>query len=118
VTFQSRFAAFTGSAFTAKVRQIDVSLNAHRRSRASLEESLMNTRNVGILASLALVAGARAANADTAESPWGIAVYGGDSVTQAGSLRSPLSTTIPDLGTVNPALSGTSGHIVARQASL
>ncbi len=71
----------------------------------------MNTRNVGILASLAIIAGARAANADTAESPWGIAVYGGDSVTQAGSLRSPLATTIPDLGTVNPAFSGTSGTL-------
>jgi hypothetical protein len=71
----------------------------------------MNTRNVGILASLALIAGARTANADTADSPWGVAVYGGDSVTQAGSLRSPLSTTIPDLGAVNPALGGTSGTL-------
>lgn len=38
-------------------------------------------------------------------------MYGGDTVTEAGSLRSPISTTIPDLGTVNPALSGTSGTL-------
>jgi hypothetical protein len=71
----------------------------------------MSTRNFGILASLALIAGARAANADNAEGSWGVAVYGGDTVTEAGSLRSPISTTIPDLGTVNPALSGTSGTL-------
>jgi opacity protein-like surface antigen len=72
----------------------------------------MNTRNLGILASLAIIAGARAAHADTpADSPWGIAVYGGDSVTEAGHLRSPLSSTIPDLGTINPAFSGTGGTL-------
>jgi hypothetical protein len=72
----------------------------------------MNPRNLGILASLALIAGARAANAETpADSPWGIAVYGGDTVTEAGRLRSPLSSSIPDLGTINPQLSGTSGTL-------
>lgn len=72
----------------------------------------MNTRNLGILASLAIIAGARAANAQTpADSPWGIAVYGGDTVSEAGSLRSPLSSTIPDLGTINPEFSGTSGTL-------
>src|SRR5690349_14424627 len=92
--------------------QFAVSLDAHRRSRASLEEPLMNPRNLGILASLAIIAGARAANADTpADSPWGIAVYGGDTVTEAGRLRSPLSSTIPDLGALNPQFSGTSGTL-------
>jgi hypothetical protein len=72
----------------------------------------MNPRNVGILASLAIIAGARAANADTpADSPWGIAVYGGDTVTEAGRLRSPLSSTIPDLGALNPQFGGTSGTL-------
>jgi opacity protein-like surface antigen len=72
----------------------------------------MNPRNFGILASLAIIAGARAANADTpADSPWGVAVYGGDTVTEAGRLRSPLSSTIPDLGALNPQFSGTSGTL-------
>jgi len=72
----------------------------------------MNSRNLGLLASLAMVAGARAASAQTAaDSPWGIAVFGGDTLTQAGSLRAPLSSTIPDLGALNPAFSGTSGTL-------
>jgi hypothetical protein len=72
----------------------------------------MNSRNLGICASLAILAGARVAYADaSADSPWGIAVYGGDTVTEAGRLRAPLSSTIPDLGALNPSFSGTSGTL-------
>jgi opacity protein-like surface antigen len=74
----------------------------------------MNSRHVGFFTALALVAGARAASADTPDSPWGIAVYGGDSVAESGSLRSPhapLAETLPDLGTLDPALGGSSGAL-------
>jgi hypothetical protein len=74
----------------------------------------MNSRHVGFFTALALVGGVRVASADTPDSPWGIAVYGGDSVAESGSLRSPhepLLETIPDLGTLDPALGGTSATL-------
>jgi hypothetical protein len=49
----------------------------------------MNTR-IGIFTGLALAAGtAEIASAQTPDSPWGVAIYGGDSVIDSGSLRSP-----------------------------
>jgi hypothetical protein len=71
----------------------------------------MNTRHVRFFTALALMAGARATYAETVDSPWGIAVYGGDSVNEAGSLRSPFTATVPDLGKLDPALAGTSGQL-------
>jgi hypothetical protein len=69
----------------------------------------MNKRHVGIFTALALAAGtARVASAD---SPWGVSVYGGDAVSEAGSLRSPHSFTFPDLGELDPTLSGSSGKL-------
>lgn len=71
----------------------------------------MNMR-LGLFTALALAAGtARTASADTSDSPWGVAVYGGDSVGESGSLRSPGTTSLPDLGTRDPALSGTGGTL-------
>jgi len=72
----------------------------------------MNTR-IGIVTGLALAAGtAGIASAQTPDSPWGVAIYGGDSVIDSGSLRSPGgTTTLPDLGTLNPALIGTPGTL-------
>jgi opacity protein-like surface antigen len=68
----------------------------------------MNTR-LGVFTALALAAGAaRVASADT-DSPWSVAVYGGDSVGESGSLRSPGATTLPNLGTRDPALNGVGG---------
>lgn len=74
----------------------------------------MNSRHVGFFTALALVAGARGAYADTPDSPWGIAVYGGDSVAETGSLRgprAPFQETLPNLGTLDPALTGSTGAV-------
>lgn len=69
----------------------------------------MNTRTAGLFTALALTAGAvRTASAD---SPWGVSVYGGDAVSEAGSLRSPHSFALPDLGTLDPTLGGTPGTL-------
>ena len=48
----------------------------------------MNSRQIGFFTALALAAGARA-HCERSTSPWGISVYGGDAMTEAGSLRSP-----------------------------
>jgi hypothetical protein len=70
---------------------------------------IMKTRIVGLFTALAIAA--TAARTASADSPWGIAVYGGDSINQAGSLRSPRTLTTPDLGTLDPNLSGATGTL-------
>jgi hypothetical protein len=73
---------------------------------------LMNSRTVGLFTALALAAAAaRTASADTPASPWGISIYGGDAITEAGTLRSPHTVPLTDLGTLDPSLSGTPGTI-------
>lgn len=69
----------------------------------------MNTRQIGIFTALALAASA--ARTASADSPWGVSVYGGDAITEAGSLRSPHTFGVPDLGALDPTLSGTSGTL-------
>lgn len=59
----------------------------------------MKTRTVGLFTALAIAAGA--ARTASADSPWGVAVYGGDTITQAGSLRSPHTAVTTDLGTLS-----------------
>jgi opacity protein-like surface antigen len=71
----------------------------------------MNTRQVGILAALALTGGAlRSAHAADA-SPWTLSIYGGDAVGMSGKLRAPGTSSITDLGTVDPSLTGESGTL-------
>jgi hypothetical protein len=61
---------------------------------------------------LALTTGAvRAAYAANKDSPWSVSILGGDSVAVTGKLRSPATSTISDLGTVDPGLAGTSGTL-------
>jgi hypothetical protein len=72
----------------------------------------MNTRNVRLLTLLALSGGAlRSAYAASPDSPWTISIYGGDAVAVTGSLRSPTSVPLSDLGTLDPALTGNSGSL-------
>jgi hypothetical protein len=67
----------------------------------------MNTRQAGFFTALTLVAGATSvARADTADSPWGVAIYGGDAVTQEGSLRRSFVPTPANLGALDPTLIG------------
>lgn len=69
----------------------------------------MTTRHIRFLTALALAAGT-ARTVSAADSPWGIAVYGGDSIAENGELRAPMSSH-PDLGALDPALSGVSGTL-------
>lgn len=72
----------------------------------------MNTRPVRLLAALALTAGAaRGAVAADADSPWTMSIFGGDSAGMSGDLRAPRTTSLTDLGTLDPALSGASGTL-------
>jgi len=72
----------------------------------------MKFRNVKIFSVAALIAGvASAASAGEQASPWSLAIIGGNSVDLEGSLRVPASVSIDDLGTVDPALTGTSGTL-------
>lgn len=72
----------------------------------------MKTQHVRIFTVLALTAGAvRSVQAADPDSPWAVSVYGGDSVAMTGSLRSPTTTTFTDLGTLDPALAGTTGAL-------
>lgn len=49
--------------------------------------------------------------AQAADSPWSVSVFGGAAVTENGSLRSPESSTLADLGSIDAALSGTNGAL-------
>jgi hypothetical protein len=72
----------------------------------------MNKRHVRILVALALSGGAgRGACAADSDNPWTMSIFGGDSVGISGRLRSPSTATIPDLGIVDPALTGESGTV-------
>lgn len=72
----------------------------------------MNTRHVRFLAALALAGGAaRGAYAADTDSPWTMSIYGGDAVGVSGRLRAPGTSSITDLGTVDPVLTGESGTL-------
>ncbi len=72
----------------------------------------MNTRHIRILAALALSGGAlRSAYADDAASPWTMSIFGGDSVGISGRLRAPGTSSITDLGTFDPTLTGETGTL-------
>jgi len=72
----------------------------------------MTTRYLKLVTAAALVAGAagRATAADQA-SPWSLSILGGDSVSESGSLRSSSSTSIADLGAIDPPLAGATGTL-------
>jgi len=72
----------------------------------------MKSRRVKFFLIMSVLAGA-ASNVFAADqtSPWSMSIIGGDSVGVTGSLRSPSKSTITDLGTVDPALSGSSGTL-------
>jgi hypothetical protein len=72
----------------------------------------MKFRSMQVLAALTAVAGAtRVATAAEPASPWSLSISGGDSIAERGTLRSPLSTDLGDLGTLDPALSGEAGTL-------
>jgi len=72
----------------------------------------MKMQHVRLVTLLALTAGAvRTVQAANPDSPWALSIYGGDSVAMTGSLRTPTTTTFTDLGTLDPALAGTSGAL-------
>jgi hypothetical protein len=72
----------------------------------------MKFRSMQILTVVSLIAGAsRVATAAEPASPWSLSISGGDSIGESGSLRSPITTPFSDLGTLDPALSGTSGTL-------
>jgi hypothetical protein len=77
-----------------------------------IKEREMKFRSMQILTVLSLVAGAaRVATAAEPSSPWSLSISGGDSIGESGSLRSPITSTFTDLGTLDPTLSGTSGTL-------
>jgi hypothetical protein len=73
----------------------------------------MKYPSVQILTAVALIAGAGARTASAADQSdaWSLSILGGDSVEESGSLRSPRSATITDLGALDPALAGSSGTL-------
>src|SRR4051812_19023246 len=72
----------------------------------------MKFRSMLILTLVSLVAGAaRVATAAEPASPWSLSISGGDSIGESGSLRSPITASFSDLGTLDPAFSGTSGTL-------
>ena len=77
----------------------------------------MNTRHVNLIAAATLIAGAagRACAAtqgdDQADNPWSLSILGGDSVAVTGSLRSPSTASIADLGAIAPPLAGATGTL-------
>jgi opacity protein-like surface antigen len=69
----------------------------------------MNTRlRYGLLMALGLAA---VPAAQAADSPWSVSVFGGGALAEDGQLRMPVTRSIADLGSIDPALSGTSGSI-------
>jgi hypothetical protein len=72
----------------------------------------MNTRYLRFFTALALTAGAtRGVYAADQDSPWGVSIIGGDSVAVTGKLRSPATSSIGDLGTIDPAFTGSPGAV-------
>ena len=72
----------------------------------------MKFRSMQILTVITVVASAsRVASAAEPSSPWSLSISGGDSISESGSLRTSMSADFPDLGTLNPALSGQSGTL-------
>ncbi|MEJ1961245.1 MAG: hypothetical protein WDO56_06765 [Gammaproteobacteria bacterium] len=72
----------------------------------------MKTRSIQILTAMAVVAAsARTASAADQSGAWSLSILGGDSVAESGSLRSPASATITDLGVLDPTLAGSSGTL-------
>ena len=79
---------------------------------------MMKSRHAGLITALALAAGvARSASAASPDSPWGVAIYGGDSLSETGELRKPSTATFTDFGTVDPSLSGASGRFDSERLS-
>ena len=79
---------------------------------------MMKSRHAGLITAFALAAGAaRSASAASPDSPWGVAIYGGDSVSETGDLRKPVTATFSDLGTVDPSLAGASGRFDSNRLS-
>jgi hypothetical protein len=71
----------------------------------------MNHRISKLITAAALVAGAAARAYADPSNPWSLSVIGGYSVAESGSLRAPRTSTITDLGAIDPALSGTPGTL-------
>ncbi len=72
----------------------------------------MKYRSVQILTAAAVIAGAaRTASAADQSGAWSLSIIGGDSIGETGSLRSPVRTTITDLGSLDPTLAGASGTL-------
>jgi hypothetical protein len=72
----------------------------------------MKSRQIKLFVVMSVLAGA-ASSAFAADeaSPWSMSIIGGDSVGVTGSMRSPTTSTITDLGAVDPALAGSSGTL-------
>jgi hypothetical protein len=103
----------TSGSPNAVLRQFAVSAPEHSFSRAQrIEERDMKLRSMQILTALTVVAGAaRVATAAQPVSPWSLSISGGDSISESGSLRAPMSTTLGDLGALDPALTGEFGTL-------
>ena len=72
----------------------------------------MKFRSMQILTAFTVVAGAaRVAMAAEPAGAWSLSISGGDSISESGSLRAPMSATLGDLGALDPGLTGESGTL-------
>lgn len=72
----------------------------------------MNSRHFTILTCFALGACSLGGVCTAKEAnPWSVAVYVGDAVSGTGTFRNPHTESIANLGTLDPALTGTSGTL-------
>jgi hypothetical protein len=73
----------------------------------------MNTLSLRVLSALTITTGAVqcAWAAGDEQHPWSLSLFGGDAVGVTGSLRPSEISSIPDLGTLDPALAENSGSL-------
>jgi hypothetical protein len=74
----------------------------------------MNTRPLKLIAGVALIGAAGpvlASDFSSSSSPWSLSILGGDSVGETGKLLTPSTKSFADLGTLDPALAGSSGTL-------
>ena len=71
----------------------------------------MNIHPLRLLPVLGLACGVAHAAPNPEQHPWSFSLSGGGDVDTSGSIREPETTTIDDLGAIDPALEGTSGTL-------
>lgn len=73
----------------------------------------MNTRHMKLIAGLTVAVGATGPvwASDYSASPWSLSILGGDSAGVTGSLQAPSTTTLPNLGNIDPELQGATGTL-------